>query len=193
MQRKVKEIQVKIKGVTPLICNRFTEEEAMNATKGRRSSAGAKDSGTEREIAEKKLYRGVDNKTLIVPQPNVMRCIAEGGRFHKIGKKQVTTQRESLMYACLDIPCAEIPIKHKQPWHVDTRPIVNPQTQGRRLAHRPMFDDWELSFTLLLDSDIMHQDLLRAIVDDAGYRVGLGDFRPARSGPYGRFNVTLWK
>ena len=34
---------------------------------------------------------------------------------------------------------------------------------------------------------------LKAIVDDAGDRVGLLDFRPERKGPFGRFMVTAWK
>jgi hypothetical protein len=39
----------------------------------------------------------------------------------------------------------------------------------------------------------MNEKLFRAIVDDAGKRVGLGDFRPATKGPYGRYVVTSWK
>jgi len=30
-------------------------------------------------------------------------------------------------------------------------------------------------------------------VDSAGKRVGLGDFRPARKGPFGKFRVDEWK
>lgn len=34
--------------------------------------------------------------------------------------------------------------------------------------------------------------LVRSIVDDAGKKIGLGDFRPARKGPFGRFVVKEW-
>ncbi len=61
------------------------------------------------------------------------------------------------------------------------------------MAHRPMFDDWSLAFTMELDTDMITVDLLRQIVDDAGKRVGLGDYRPTRKGPYGKFVVTEWK
>lgn len=44
-----------------------------------------------------------------------------------------------------------------------------------------------------LDDDFMTGNLLRAIIDDSGKRVGLGDFRPACKGPFGRFVVTNWK
>ncbi len=35
--------------------------------------------------------------------------------------------------------------------------------------------------------------LVRALVDDAGKKVGLGDYRPERKGPFGKFVVTKWE
>jgi hypothetical protein len=35
--------------------------------------------------------------------------------------------------------------------------------------------------------------LVREIVDAAGKRIGLGDFRPSCKGPFGKFVVTQWK
>jgi hypothetical protein len=32
----------------------------------------------------------------------------------------------------------------------------------------------------------------RKLVDDAGKRIGLGDFRPDRKGPFGKFVVSNW-
>jgi hypothetical protein len=36
-------------------------------------------------------------------------------------------------------------------------------------------------------------DLVRAVVDDAGKKIGLGDYRPQRKGPFGRFVVRKWE
>ena len=129
----------------------------------------------------------------MIPQPNLLRCLVEGGRFTKVGKAQITTKTSSMMYACLDIQGAEVRIKHTQPWKVDTRAVRIPSTGGRILAHRPMFDDWRLEFVVDLDTSIMSESVLRKIVDDAGSRIGLGDFRPQCKGPYGRFRVDLWQ
>ena len=97
-----------------------------------------------------------------------------------------------MLFSCLDIAEAEIEIIHSQPWKVDTRAVRIPSTGGRILAHRPMFDDWALEFEVDLDTVILGEKLFRSIVDDAGKRVGLGDFRPATKGPYGRYVVTSW-
>ena len=98
-----------------------------------------------------------------------------------------------MLFSCLDIVAAEIPLIHSQTWTVDTRAVVIPATKGRILAHRPRFDDWALEFSLDLDTSIVQESLLREIVDAAGKRVGLGDFRPARKGPFGKFRVDEWK
>lgn len=184
-------INIEIQGHTPLICNRFTDEMAMAATAGTRGNSAAQDRGTPKEIAESKLYLDLRKKPCI-PQPNLLRCLVEGGRFHKIGRAQVTTKTSSLLYACVDIEGVSIPIQHKESWRVDTRPVRIPATGGRILAHRPMFDDWKLAFTCVLDVSILGPKLLRTIVDDAGSRIGLGDYRPSTKGPFGRFKVVRW-
>jgi hypothetical protein len=95
--------------------------------------------------------------------------------------------------ACVNIIESMIPIKSKKGWSVDSRPVRIPSTGGRILAFRPIFFDWELDFTLELDTDIISLLLLRQIVDDAGKRVGLGDYRPDKKGPFGKYVVTKWQ
>ena len=185
------EIQVTIEGRTPLICNRFSDEQAQKSSGGSTSSSAAAERGTPLDIAQSKLY--LVNGKPTIPQPNLLRCLVDGGQFHKNGKKQITTKKESMLYACVDIEGVSIEIIHKQPWKVDTRPVVIPSTGGRILCHRPMFDDWRLEFTVQLDTSIVSQSLFRLIVDDAGNRVGLGDYRPSKKGPYGRFHVVHWQ
>lgn len=184
-------IDIEISGVTPLICHKFTDAAALSSSSGSRGSSSAADRGTPLEQAQSKLYIGLDGG-FIIPQPNLMRCLIDGGRFHKVGKTQLTTAKSSQLYACVDIHGSEIKIIHKQPWKVDTRAVRIPATGGRILAHRPMFDDWGLAFIVELDTSIVSSKLFRAVVDDAGKRVGLGDFRPATKGPYGKFVVNVW-
>ena len=185
------QINITIDGLTPLICNRFTDAAAESASNGSRGSSAGQDRGTPQAICESKLYIGLDGQPMI-PQPNLMRALVEGGRFTKIGKSQITTSKSTQLYSCVDIAGAEIPIQHTQPWKVDTRAVRIPSTGGRILAHRPMFDDWQLSFEVELDEQIIGEKIFRQVVDDAGKRIGLGDFRPACKGPYGKFVVISW-
>ncbi|MBF0108749.1 MAG: hypothetical protein HQL76_06200 [Magnetococcales bacterium] len=187
----MKRLSISIEGVTPLLMNKFHDAAQMAATSGTRiSTIGNK--GTPREIAESKLYIGQEGMP-IIPNPNLFRAIIDGGSFFKSGKSKVTTIKSSLIPACLSIEEMEIPVTHKDPWMVDTRPVRIPSTGGRILAHRPCFHDWKLRFTALLDDEIITLRLLRDIVDATGIRIGLGDFRPACKGPFGKFVVTNWQ
>jgi len=185
------EISVVIEGTTPLLCNKFTDAAQMAASSGTRGTAVG-DKGTPKEQAEARLYIGHDDKPMI-PQPNLFRCIIDAGKFFKNGKSKVTTMKSSLIPACVEIPGLEIAIEHAEPWTVDTRAVRIPATGGRILSHRPCFHDWRLSFTLNCDTDIISVRLLRDIIDAAGKRIGLGDFRPDCKGPFGKFVVVEWR
>jgi len=187
----MKHINVTIEGTTPLLSNRFTDEAQMAATNGTRATAVG-DKGSPKQQAEPKLYLGHDGRP-IIPQPNLFRCIIDAGKFFRNGRSKVTTQKSSLIPACAEIEGMEIPIEHEEPWTVDTRPVRIPSTGGRILCHRPCFHDWKLSFTLKVDTEMISLKLMRDIVDAAGKRVGLGDFRPDCKGPFGKFVVTEWK
>ena len=184
-------IKVTIEGTKPLLCNRFTDESAMKATK-RTGTSAVGERGTPREQASKKLYMSEDTGKPMIPGPNVFRSIIDAGKFFKSGKSKVTTQKSSLIPACLELDEIEVPIKHKEPWMVDERAVRNPSTGGRFICYRPKFQDWELSFTLTLDEEMMTAQLLREIVDAAGKKIGLGDFRPDCKGPFGKFVVKNW-
>lgn len=187
----MKTYDVVIEGISPLLCNRFTDEAQMAASNGTRAAqVGGRKSP--QEAAEGGLYLD-ETGSVGIPGPNLFRCLIDAGTYFKNGKSKVTTMKSSIIPACLAIEEVFVPIEHEQPWKVDTRPVRIPSTGGRILKHRPCFDDWRLSFTLELDTEIMSPALLRDIVDAAGKRIGVGDFRPACKGPFGRFKVVHWK
>ena len=184
-------ISTTIEGTTPLLCNRFTDAAQLAATSGARGSViGQQPSPLEQ--AQARLYLNPDQRPGI-PQPNLMRCLIDAGKFFKHGKSKVTTQKSSLISACLSIDDVFIPIVHRDPWTVDTRPVRIPATGGRILCHRPCFNDWQLSFTLSIDPDLISTGLVREVLDAAGKRIGLGDFRPDCKGPFGKFVVSRWE
>lgn len=187
----MKKIRIRIDGKTPMLCNKFTDEAQMAATAGTSLSTNG-DKGSPKEQASKKLYIGSNGKPMI-PQPNLFACIIAAGKFFKAGKSKVTTLKTSIIPACLEMEGLEYQIISKEGWCVDTRPVRNPSTGGRFLCHRPCFNDWALRFEMELDTDIIGISLMRDIVDAAGKRIGLGDFRPDCKGPFGKFVVTEWK
>lgn len=186
----MKHIKVRIEGVTPLLMHRFSDEAAMAATSGTRSSI-ATDHLPPKEAAEQTLYKNGDG-SVIIPQPNIFRCLIDAGKFFKAGKTKITTQKSSLIPAAISMNETYYPLESKEGWTVDTRPVRIPATGGRILRHRACFNDWSLDCEIELDETMITEKLFREIVDAGGSRIGLGDFRPDCKGPFGKFKVTKW-
>ena len=187
-------ISVTIKGTTPLIMNRFTEENEVSVTGGT-SAVQIGDKGTPRIQAEKKRYADKEGN-LYIPGPNIFACLINAGKFHKVGKSKVTTQKSSLIPAGITVEEIVVPMSNGNGgtpvWEVDSRSVVIPSTGGRIMCHRPRVDEWGAKFSLDVDTEMFQPSFVRKLMDDAGKKVGLCDYRPERKGPFGRFVVTGW-
>jgi hypothetical protein len=182
-------VSVTIEGLSPYIPHRFNEAAEV-AVSGGISTISNLGKLTPQERAESFLYLDENDKPIIM-QTAIFSCIIQAGKFHKLGKSKLTTQQTSLIPGYMTVVGAYFPLVHKQPWKVDTRPVRIPATGGRILEHRPMFDDWRTSFELEIFEGFSEQ-LVRQLIDDGGLRIGLGDMRPEKKGPYGRFKVIKW-
>lgn len=147
----------------------------------------ALDKKTVEEQAELACYRDPDGM-LYVPGVNIQRALIAGATFSK-GKGRASLQKP---VAACTIVSPERVILAPQAYAIDTRPVVIPSTRGRVLRHRPRFEQWSLTFNIDFDPDLVTIVQLRRVLDDAGQRVGLLDFRPECKGPFGRFHVTSW-
>lgn len=183
-------VGTEISGTTSLLMNRFHENNEADVTAGFRPAFQG-DPGTPREQAYAKAYMD-HSGTLYIPGPNIFAAIIEAGKFHKVGKRQLTTRDTSLIPAGCMIEEMVCSLNTDQ-FEIDCRSVVNPATGGRRMCYRPRIDNWKLSFTLDIDKTVFDPKLIRAVLDDAGKKIGLGDYRPARKGPFGRFVVTRWE
>ena len=115
-------INVTIQGVAPLLMNKFSDESALKATSGSTTSAAAREQGTPRSQAEKKLHLNEAGE-IAVPQENLLSCIMAGGTYFKVGRKTITTQKSSLIPACVQIHAPTLKLEYRDPWDVDTRPV----------------------------------------------------------------------
>lgn len=189
-------VRVTIQGMTPLLMNRFTEANEVSVSGGTSVTLRG-EKGTPREQAAAKRYVATDD-VLYIPGPNIFACLVAAGTFHKAGKSKLTTMKTSLIPAGImidDLIC----LLHSPEgnaltaWEVDSRSVVIPSTGGRIMAHRPRVDEWCCTFTIEIDTTMFSPKLVRLLVDDAGKKIGLGDYRPARKGPFGRFVVSGWE
>ena len=161
-------IPVVLAGITPLLCGRPAEPLPGH---------------TPRQQALARLYQDEQGQA-VMPAINVFRCITSAGWL-------LDRDPAELVHA-LGIRVTAIPIRSRGSWQVDTRSVRKPGSQERMVCHRPRFDDWSLGFDLLVDRDLLDPDLAAAVIEAAGQRLGLGDFRAERGGPFGRFRIGHW-
>lgn len=173
----VKQVNCKIESLSPLLMNRFPMEVIEGFAKL-----------TKEEQAEHSTYRDEKEK-LFVPGTNVRSCFINAAKFTK-GKGRASLKTDAA--ACLMVT-PEYVYLNQDEYVIDSRRVVVPATKGGIIRHRPMFEKWELEFNIEYDQSLISAKQLREIVDNAGTRVGLLDFRPQRSGSFGRFIVTSWK
>lgn len=177
----MKTIEVQIKGVCPLLQNRFcTEKEGENKSKAKKKTYVPEDE------AEKALYRNEEG-FIYEPSEHVLGALIRAAANFKFeGKK---TFRDVIKSCVLVLPDAILLNGGKtKTWdEIDTRAVVI--QRARVVKWRPKFNNWNLSFQLqILDEDVLDSKTLREILDNAGSRYAIGDYRPR----FGRFQVTKW-
>jgi hypothetical protein len=183
------QVTITIEGKTPLLMNRFTAEAELELNQGHRPTTKKK--YTPREEAERSAYIDNKSKKLYLPTQNILACLIEAGKFFKLGKNKVTTTSGTLLTGGVTIEGMTCSLGTKK-FEVDSRRVVNPSTRGAVLRHRARVDKWKTTFHLEVDDEIFSVDLIREIVDAAGKRIGLGDFRPSKKGVFGKFRVVGW-
>lgn len=128
-------------------------------------------------------------KAVVIPSTNLKSALVEGAKLHKLG---------SAFNRCIMILADMIPVTHSGPatkekmWEtpacVDCRSVK--VGQARLMRYRPRLNDWRVQVDILFDETMIERAQILAAAENAGRYVGLGDYRPAKSGPFGRFTVT---
>jgi hypothetical protein len=184
-------INIEITGASPLLMNRFSEEGDTGEP--------VVPKGTRREQATQTAYFD-KHGGLYLPLGNILAAFTSAGKFHKTGKMKVTTPQSSLVPAALrmvgklNAPVLD-PKSHEQlkEFEVDSRRAFNHQLGKAVMRHRAKVSAWCLRFSIEVDPEVLPLDLVRQIVVTTGKKIGLGDFRPDRRGPFGTFKVTSWE
>ncbi len=190
-------VRVVLEGMTPLLLNPMTEEK-LQGLYNPKGSSGTKPLVplTPQEVAEKKVPRNTVGQAGI-PSLYLFSCLVEGGRLVKMdARRAMSTKDSSLVPSFLSIEAEFLPFAdQKAEYVVDMRRGVL-DNAGKKVPVpivRPRFDKWSFEATLLIDENEVAVERVRQLVEKSGKAVGLGDFRPAKRGPFGRFRIATWE
>lgn len=175
----MKEYDVTIEGISPLLMNRFAEEKAEEVVK---RVTGVR---VPEEVAVS-LYILPDGK-IYQPASHVEASMIKAAANFNItgkGKKTYKDLAKSSIFVEPDAIIHEI-----QTYDIDKRPVVNPVTRGRVIRARPILREWVLNFRIKVLDDQFPKEVVKNILDYSGSAVGIGDYRPR----FGRFIVTKFE
>jgi hypothetical protein len=127
---------------------------------------------------------------IAIPSTNFKSALVEGAKFNKLG---------SAFNRCVLILADSLPVTHSGPsskskmWEtpacVDCRSVK--VGQARLMRYRPRVNDWSLSVEVMFDETMIERNQILNAAENAGKYIGLGDYRPAKGGPFGRFAVEI--
>src|SRR6266487_3364352 len=178
-------IHVTIKGCTPLLQHRFTEQaEIPGATRPVLTHYG-----TPREQAASAVHTDKSGR-FYFPGTAIARLLKEAGANHKLkgsrrSTKFIVPAAVLIMNDAIVLHDMKgIPLKD---FEVDSRPVVIPATKGRVMRHRARFDEWFASFMLRINDNVLPVDFIQKLLTEGGEQIGIGAFRPEKGGPFGTF------
>lgn len=176
-------IEVSIQGVSPLLFNK-PDIESMMQTSEKRQAVGRPD-----EAFLNKLYRNVEG-FVYQPFTHLEGTLVESAKQFKVKGNGKATYSKIFGY-CVSVEPMEIIHEIQPNGNIEHFVTTAVRKQGGRIiVDRPMLRDWKLSFNIEYDEEEVPLQVLKDILDNAGKRVGIGDWRPQKKGKFGKFIVT---
>lgn len=185
----MKQVTIKIQGISPLLINKFQD----NASLPKVSKKGHQtDRGTPRQQAEKTAYYDEDTKLLWVPSIWLKGAVTNISSDYRLRNSRKNSK--SVIGGCFRPITEKIYFEENyklENIEIDSRPVVI--QRARVMKHRARIERWTLTFIFEIEDDIIPLEDINEMVTDAGRRSGIGDYRPSKGGPFGRFQVIEWK
>jgi hypothetical protein len=180
--QQIARLSITVDGIKPLLThNPASMGQSSGAKRGSRVPEAA-------DEAEAGTYRLDDGTCAIKGDAFRAAILGAAGAWKAKGK---TTMKSHLSHILIVEELVAL-------LHRDGTPITSYEIDERRaivgkagiLRHRPRFPEWSAMFTVEYDTVLVPgPDIILQITNDAGARIGVGDYRPQKNGPFGRFAV----
>lgn len=179
-------IRVPILGTTPLIVHRFSEKakkQMLDATQGRRSPKEPKNPDEEYEAC---FYQFPDGGTGF-PVIAFKAATVSAARFYG---KQVTMVglRQQIFFG------GEMGVDGQMLARIDgeakmREDVTRVGSGGADLRYRPEFREWATTLEVTYVRSLLTRESVLSLIDAGGMGVGVGEWRPERSGDFGTYCI----
>lgn len=148
---------------------------------------------TAEEDALSGCYWTEDKKSLAFPGDNIYTGLLHASTGSKLPSNKKMSLRP-LVAGNVEVTPTMISFGTKK-YQIDTRrAVIGHQGIPRSRAWLP---SWILTFKVGWDSGYLgldfHETILPQLLDRLGHQIGIGDYRPEKSGPFGKFEIVKIK
>ena len=188
----MKSIKVKLSGSSPLLMHSDRFANPLDAlTKAHKEMTGKRKKTDDDfiAIAKSEFIGGCywnEDTGFFIPSQNLDSCLIAAAKLQKLGVKF----KQGIVVLEDELPLDGF--KNMTPeklWentkNVDARGVK--VGMAKIMRYRPIFRNWSLSATVMVNEDVVNLNEVKKALVDAGALIGLGDYRPR----FGRFNVEF--
>jgi hypothetical protein len=182
----IKKVKVTIEGIRPYLQHRrpSSQQEVEQMSKIIKIlQKNPFDAEASRQEAEMSAYK--NSQGYYIPAEQIQEALTNAGARLQV-KGQGKRTYKDYMKSYVFVEPEEILITPQQ-YQIDSR-YVKVQRSGI-IRNRPRFDNWKATFNLLITDDTLPLKDIQEILEIAGSRIGIGDYRPR----YGLFTVTKFE
>jgi len=182
---KVADFKMKIGGISPLLMNKFSDAAKQGLLDKQAGKSSERKKRTkeaiEREI-EAKIHR-MPNGAVGFPAAGFKKAMVEAATG-----KLLDGMNGKLAKGSFFIIGNLVPVKYKKQKINEAIGRI-----GRNIpmvTFRPEFEDWSAELPIKYNASQVTPQQIVALANLAGFHIGVGDWRPQKSGSYGMFQVV---
>jgi len=191
-------VRLKLKGVTPLLQHSARLSDPLNPIAKAMKEISGKRKKTEADLLQmaKLEWRGslyVDQEgNVILPAESIKAALIGGAKKEKSGPQ---ARGGTFIFGS---PILEHDARNESVEDLwkdgESRNVhrVSVKVNSSRVMRtRPQFHDWSAEFDIHYDTSQAHESDIFRWLETAGRIIGIGDWRPEKSGNFGRFTVEM--
>ena len=193
----IQRYRIHIKGIRPLLMHNGAAELDKRSPANKEKAEIAKRKGSNRTITDDERLQELECQTSLwtdadgtptIPTSAIRACIETAARKLKQGPQVreglLVDQIEQFEY---DTQLGTTVEELGKTVQFTTNVVVQ---RNRIPRTRAKFDQWGVVFLVEADGELVDPDQLQTWLSIAGRRIGIGDWRPEKSGDFGRFEVV---
>lgn len=180
-------ITINVEGISPLLIN---SPGGMIAAANRGPVKTKKSLPTPEEEAELGTYRNIFGD-LCFPTAAFRGALIGGAQGRKVGMMGLGTILKGAVFPADEMTDLLDPDTGKalQDYELDVRRAVV-QKKAAIMRARAKLTRWGAAVRFEIDTDFTDFEMVAEMLAIGGTRTGIGNYRPEKSGPYGRFRVV---